>query len=265
MYDRFGREITYLRVSLTDRCNLRCRYCMPAEGVALLSHDDILTFEEIREVVSVAVGLGIRKVRLTGGEPLVRKDVVTLVEMLARVEGIEDLALSTNGTLLAPVAGQLKRAGLGRLNISLDAIDPDAYHELTRGGNVADVLEGIAAAQRAGFQGTKLNCVVERSSDEPNARDVAEFARRNNLRVRFIRRMDLEAGRFWKVEGGDGGNCRACNRLRLTSDGRLVPCLFSRLAYSVRELGVEEALRQAVAHKPERGATAENWMRCLGG
>jgi cyclic pyranopterin phosphate synthase len=265
MYDCFGRNISYLRVSLTDRCNLRCRYCMPEEGVPMLSHEDILSFEEIEQVVATAVRMGVHKVRLTGGEPLVRKGVVTMVAMLGRIPGIEDFAMTTNGTLLAPVAEALKHAGLGRLNISLDALDPDAYREITRGGDVTDVLAGIAAAQRAGFEGTKLNCVVEESSDEANARDVVEFARRNGLEVRFIRRMDLAEGQFWKVEGGDGGNCSACNRLRLTSDGRIVPCLFSRLAYSVRELGVEEALRQAIMHKPERGATAENWMRRVGG
>ena len=265
MYDCWGREINYLRVSVTDRCNLRCRYCMPEEGIPLLSHADILSFEEIGQVVHTAVGMGISKVRLTGGEPLVRRGIVALVEMIAGIDGIQDFAMSTNGTLLAPMAAELKRAGLGRLNISLDAIDPDAYREVTRGGNVADVFAGIAAAQAAGFENTKLNCVVEESAGEQNARDVAAFAGEHGLELRYIRRMDLEEGRFWKVEGGDGGNCGSCNRLRMTSDGRIIPCLFSRLAYSIRELGVEHALRQAVAHKPEKGATARNWMRRVGG
>ncbi len=253
MIDRFGRRIDYLRVSVTDRCNLRCRYCMGPEGVEPLRHEDILSFEEIRDVVTEAAGMGVRKVRLTGGEPLVRRGVVELVGMLAAVEGVADLAMSTNGTLLAPLAGELKAAGLMRVNVSLDATDPARYAEITRGGRVADALAGIDAALAAGLTPVKLNCVVAESSGEPDARDVAALAAGRGLAVRFIHRMDLPSGRFTVVEGGRGGDCPSCNRLRLTSDGHVRPCLFADLSFSVRELGAAEALRRALDEKPAAG------------
>lgn len=266
MIDPFGRDITYLRVSVTDRCNLRCEYCMPAEGVPLLAHDEILRFEEIVEAVRAAVGLGINKVRITGGEPLVRRGVVDLVRMLAAIDGAEDLAMSTNGTLLAEHADALAAAGLRRVNISLDALDPQRYAGITRGGDVRQVLAGIEAARRAGLEPIKLNCVVTDSSDEPDARAVADFARREGLAVRFIRRMNFAEGRFTVVEGGSGGDCPRCNRLRLSSDGLVRPCLFSDLGFSVRELGPEEAIRRAVAAKPEHGqACTHDWIRGIGG
>ena len=265
MFDRFGRTIDYLRVSVTDRCNLRCEYCMPAEGVALVRRADILTFEEIAQVVTCAVGLGIRKVRLTGGEPLVRKGIATLVSMLAGIPGVQDLAMTTNATLLAAHAEALKRAGLQRLNISLDSLDPERYRAITRGGTVADALAGIAAAEAAGFTTIKLNCVVEQSREEPDARGVAAFAAQHGLAIRFITRMKLDTGHFSTVDGGEGGNCRACNRLRLTSDGRIFPCLFNDCCFSIRERGIEQALRAAIAHKPERGERASHWICALGG
>ena len=266
MKDRYGREITYLRVSVTDRCNLRCRYCMGPGGVKLLSHDDILGFEEIVEVVRTAVSMGVKKVRITGGEPLVRKGVVSLVEMLAGVEGIEDLAMTTNGVLLADFADSLAAAGLARINVSLDAIDRNRYAEITRGGNVADVLAGIDAAREAGLEPIKLNCVVKHSSAEPDAQAVAGFAASRGLEARFIHRMDLPGGKFSVVEGGRGGDCRRCDRLRLTSDGRVRPCLFSDLSFSVRRLGPAEALRLAIEQKPRAGTSAEQYpMYAIGG
>jgi cyclic pyranopterin phosphate synthase len=258
MIDRFGRTINYLRVSVTDRCNLRCRYCMPPEGVPPLRHRDILSFEEIRDVVATAASMGVSKVRLTGGEPLVRRGVVDLVGMLAAVAGIDDLAMSTNGTLLAGHAAALKAAGLMRVNVSLDCVEPRRYARITRGGRAADAIAGIDAAAAAGLTPVKLNCVVAESSDEPDARDVAAFAAARGLEVRFIHRMDLPAGRFTTVEGGTGGDCASCNRLRLTSDARIRPCLFSDLSFSVRELGVREALETSLAEKPAAGT------RCTG-
>jgi cyclic pyranopterin phosphate synthase len=258
MFDRFERRINYLRVSVTDRCNLRCVWCMPEEGVELVPHDRILSFEEILDVVRTAVGMGVDKVRLTGGEPLVRRDIVGLVEMLAGVEGIRDLAMTTNGILLQALAGPLKKAGLMRVNVSLDALDPDRYRELTRGGDVRQVLEGIHAARKAGLAPVKLNCVVEKSSAEPDARAVAAFAAENGYQARFIRRMDVYKAEFSVVEGGDGGDCKRCNRLRLSSDGMISPCLFCDLAFGVRELGAAEAIRQAVAAKPESGRTGRH-------
>ena len=253
MIDRFGRRIDYLRMSVTDRCNLRCRYCMPPEGVRPLRHEDVLSFEEIADVVRTAVGMGVTKVRLTGGEPLVRRGVVDLVAMLAAVDGIADLAMTTNATLLARFAAALKAAGLMRVNVSLDAVDPARYAEITRGGSVADVLAGIDAARAAGLTPVKLNCVVGESSDEPDARDVATLGARLGLEVRFIHTMDLAAGSFSVVEGGSGGDCPRCNRLRLTSDGYVRPCLLADLQFSVRRLGAREAIERAVAAKPAAG------------
>ncbi len=266
MFDRFDRRINYLRVSVTDRCNLRCVYCMPEEGVPLGSHDDVLSFEEILEVTETAVDMGIDKVRITGGEPLVRRGIVSLVSMLADIDGVRDLAMTTNGTFLSEFATPLKRAGLHRLNISLDALDPARYREVTRGGEVSRVLEGIRVAVDAGFEGTRLNCVVKASSSEPDAVAVRRFAEANGFEARFIRQMDIERGEFWVVEGGAGGDCKTCNRLRLTSNGLVKPCLFSDVAFSCRELGPEEALRCAVQAKPESGYSgAENKFYSIGG
>ena len=178
MYDRFNRHINYLRISITDRCNLRCKYCMPAEGIELMHHDDILSFEEIVEVVKTGVNNGITKVRLTGGEPLVRKGIVDLVRMIAEVEGIEDLAMTTNGTLLEQFAQQLKDVGLKRVNISLDTLDPEKYADLTRGGSVESVFRGIEAAQKASFDPIKINCVIMKTSDEPDALAVKKLLKR---------------------------------------------------------------------------------------
>lgn len=266
MFDRFDRRINYLRVSVTDRCNLRCVYCMPASGVPLVSHDDILSFEEILTITRTAVAMGIDKVRMTGGEPLVRRGIVNLISMLARVDGIRDLAMTTNGTLLGRFAEPLKRAGLHRLNISLDAVDPITYHEITRVGDIGRVLNGIRAAIDAGFEGTRINCVVKSSSSEPDAVAVKGFAQAHGLETRFIRRMDIEKGEFWIVDGGAGGECRTCNRLRLTSTGLVKPCLFSDVGFSCREFGPAEAIRRAIESKPKCGyAGSHNKFHSIGG
>lgn len=266
MRDPFGREIAYLRVSVTDRCNLRCRYCMPPEGVEWVPHREILSFEEIAEVVRAAVGLGVEKVRLTGGEPLVRRGVVDLVAMLAPIPGLRDLSMTTNGILLADHARALARAGLRRVNVSLDSADPARFREITRGGDLARVLEGIEAARAAGLSPVKLNCVVESSPEEPDAAGVARFALERGFEVRFIPRMDLRAGRFYRVIGGHGGNCARCNRLRLTSRGRVKPCLFSDVEFGVRELGARGALLRAVGAKPEAGTVArKDGIHVIGG
>jgi len=264
--DRFGRRIDYLRLSVTDRCNLRCVYCMPPEGVPLVRHRDVLSFEEIVAFVRTAVESGIRKVRVTGGEPLLRRGIVHLVSMLAVIDGIDDFAMTTNGTMLREYAEALKEAGLHRLNISLDTLDPDRYREITRGGDVNRVLDGIEAALEAGFENTKLNCVVSASSSEPDAQAVRGFAERKGLQARFIRKMDIHNGEFWVVEGGTGGDCPSCNRLRLTSTGLLKPCLFSDISFSIRALGAKDALEKAVQNKPESGyRSTENTFYGLGG
>ncbi len=265
MYDRFGRKINYLRVSVTDLCNLRCDYCMPAEGVKKLPHHKILSLEEIAEVVRIAAELGVDKVRITGGEPLVRKGIVSLVAMIRAIPQIRDLAMTTNGVLLPRYAQDLRQAGLDRLNISLDTLDPQRFRQITRIGNLEQVIAGIHAAIDAGFTPIKLNCVIDHSPDEKDARDVAEFARHHNLQVRFIRKMDTQSGKFWQVIGGEGGHCAACNRLRLTADGRIVPCLFSDLGYSVRELGPRQAIMAALGNKPESGTRSQNKFYHTGG
>ena len=253
MYDRYNRHINYLRISVTDRCNLRCRYCMPEEGVTLMDHRDILSFEEITDVVKVAVMLGVDKFRITGGEPLVRKNIVTLISMIAAIEGVKDLSMTTNGILLEQLALPLKEAGLKRVNISLDTTNEEKFKEITRGGDINKVLKGIEAARRAGLEPIKINCVVYKSSREDDAQEVKEFCRINNLQVRFIHQMNLETGEFSVVEGGDGGNCHLCNRLRLTANGMVKPCLFDEEEFSVRELGAEKALLAALNIKPLNG------------
>jgi len=266
MQDPFNRSITYLRISVTDLCNLRCRYCRPAEGVPLLSHDDILSYEEIAEFTVEAVNMGITKVRLTGGEPLVRKGIVSLVEMLGEVRGIEDLSMTTNGLLLSKFALRLKKSGVQRINVSLDAISPERYRHITRGGEIGDVLDGLEAAKRAGMSPIKINCVIDSSPGEPDASAVAEYANENGFQVRFIKKMDLATGRFAVVEHGGGGDCPQCNRLRLSADGWLRPCLFSDLRYNVRELGSLEALQRAVEAKPESGTfSLQTGMNQIGG
>jgi len=258
MYDRFNRRITYLRVSITDRCNLRCTYCMPAEGVRLMEHNDILSFEEIEEVIHTAVTMGITKVRITGGEPLVRKGVLRLVEKIAVIPGISDFGLTTNGILLSEFALKLAGAGLHRINISLDTLDPEKYKTITRGGDIQKVFEGIEAAKLAGLTPVKINCVVRNSSDEPDAQAVGEYCRENGLEARFIHEMSLADGCFTIVENGHGGDCINCNRLRITANGMIRPCLFSNVQLSIRELGIREALEKAVELKPEKGSINVN-------
>ena len=253
MYDPFNRSINYLRVSITDRCNLRCVYCMPEEGIQLMDHREIISYEEILEVIREGIRIGITKVRITGGEPLVRKGVVNLIEMIARLDGISDLGMTTNGILLEQFATDLAKAGLHRINISLDTINPEKYRQITRGGEIEKVFSGIKSAQSASISPIKINCVVKNSSQEPDAVEVREYCRLNNLEVRFIHEMDLENGCFTHVEGGDGGDCRNCSRLRLTANGMIKPCLFTNLQYSIRELGIRDAMLLAIQMKPEKG------------
>ena len=206
MLDRYNRHINYLRISVTDRCNLRCRYCMPEEGVKLIRHEDILTYDEITAFTRIAVASGITKVRITGGEPLVRKGVAELVRMIAAIEGVTDLSMTTNGILLAGNARALAEAGLMRVNVSLDTLDPVKYRYVTRGGDLYSVLNGVEAARKAGLRPVKINCVIKSTPDETDAREVAEYCMREGLEVRFIRQMDLATGTFSVVHGGSGGS-----------------------------------------------------------
>jgi cyclic pyranopterin phosphate synthase len=257
VYDKFNRSINYLRISVTDRCNLRCTYCMPEEGIPLMQHGDILTFDEIRNFTETAVAAGVTKVRITGGEPLVRKGITTLVGMIAGIKGIEDLSMTTNGVLLANYAEELRLAGLHRVNISLDTVDHENFRNITRGGNIQEVFEGIKAARSSGLLPVKINCVIRESKEEDEARAVKQFCIDNQLEIRYIRQMDLVNGHFSTVMGGTGGDCSLCNRLRLTANGKLKPCLFNAIGFDIRELGSEKALEMAIAQKPECGSKNE--------
>ncbi len=266
MFDQYNRNINYLRISVTDRCNLRCRYCMPEEGVCMLRHEEIMTYEEIRDVVSVAVPLGVDKIRLTGGEPLVRKDIVELVSMIASVPGVKDIAMTTNGILLERFAAPLAMAGLHRVNVSLDTVDAKKFHEVTRGGDINKVFLGIEAARKAGLSPIKVNCVVKEGANASDAAEVDRYCRENGLEGRFIPEMDLKTGHFGIVQGGSGGDCTHCNRLRLTSNGKIKPCLFSDLEFDIRELGIKKAMEMALLVKPEKGTVnLSNCFHNIGG
>jgi len=317
LIDRFGRVHTDLRVSVTDRCNLRCSYCMPAKGVEFRGHDDILRYEQIERFVCVAARLGIRKVRLTGGEPLVRKGIVRLVKMLAAVPAIDDLAMTTNGILLTQHAAALRDAGLMRLNVSLDTLRPQRFKQTTGCQSLPQVLAGIDAACRAGFQEVKLNALAIRGESEQDVVPLARFARERGLTLRFIEFMPIDGCRRWHAgqvltaeetldllaagfgdlvavpsDGssaareylyGDGRGrvgvipsvsrpfCDRCNRLRLTSDGKLRNCLFTTEPIDVKPLLAPEtpdepivaAIRATVEAKhPTRGSDDGEFARC---
>jgi cyclic pyranopterin phosphate synthase len=227
---------------------------MPESGVKLVSHKMILRFEEIYDFVRIGVGFGINKLRLTGGEPLVRKGIVQLVELLASIPGIKDFGMTTNGILLDRYAKGLAAAGLKRVNISLDSLDKGNFEYITRIGKLEKVLSGIEAAKAAGLSPVKINCVIKDGALNNDALAVKNFGEKNGFQVRFINEMNLESGVFSIVKGGEGGKCHICNRLRLTSDGYLKPCLFSEVGYNIRELGNEAALKLAVGNKPKRGS-----------
>ncbi|REJ14595.1 MAG: GTP 3',8-cyclase MoaA [Paenibacillaceae bacterium] len=301
--DRFGRVHNYLRISVTDRCNLRCLYCMPEEGVEFADPSSLLTFDEIEDVVRTAASLGIARLRITGGEPLVRKGLDELVARLAAIPGIEEISLTTNGLLLKDQAESLRRAGVSRVNISLDTLDPARFRMIARRGDLRRVFEGIEAAARAGFDPIKLNCVLLRGVNEDEIVPFLRLARDEPLHVRFIEYMPIgHADEQWKnyylpltrvlelareagfelepggrtagngpsdnyrIKGGKGSIglihpvsdhfCKNCNRLRLTADGHLKPCLYWVDELYVRPaVGDPEAMRRlflrAMAIKPE--------------
>lgn len=255
MFDRFNRNISYLRISVTDRCNLRCIYCMPEGGFHLLPKEEILSLEEIAEVVKTGAELGIKKIRLTGGEPLVRKGIVDLVEMINNVKGIEEITMTTNGVLLPEFATKLKKAGLDRINISLDSVIPDHYKEITQGGNIEDVFAGIQSAKEAGLTPIKINVVKLNNQSKQEIESLRNFAKQEQIQIRFITQMDLQKGEFTQIEGGEGGNCSICNRLRLMANGIIKPCLFSNKGYNIKEHGVKNAFLLALDSKPKRGIT----------
>ncbi len=301
--DSWGREIKSLRVSVTDKCNFRCRYCMPAEGLEWLGREEVLTFEEIQRLVRVLASMGVDEVRLTGGEPLVRRELPVLVGMLAGTQGVRDLSLTTNGVLLDRFAGPLVEAGLRRLNVSLDSLSHVRFAEITRRDALDSVLAGLAEAERyPQLRPIKVNCVAIRGFTEEEVPALAELARRKPYVVRFIEFMPLDADQAWRdddvLTGGeiralieerwpleelpakasstarrfrfaDGAGeigfvnpvsepfCSSCDRIRLTADGQLRTCLFSRREWDLKtplrdgssDERLEELIRFAVAHK----------------
>jgi cyclic pyranopterin phosphate synthase len=303
LVDAWGREIKSVRISVTDKCNFRCTYCMPAEGLEWLGRDEILSFEEIARLVGVLARLGVDEVRLTGGEPLIRRELPTLVGMLSAIEGVRDLSLTTNGVLLDRLAEPLVEAGLQRLNVSLDSLNHVRFAEITRRDALDAVLRGLEEAERyPELRPIKVNCVAVKGFTETEVPALAELARRKPYVVRFIEFMPLDADEAWKEDevltGGeiralieerwplveipakasstarrfrfaDGAGeigfvnpvsepfCSSCDRIRLTADGQLRTCLFSRrewdLKAPLREGASDEDLarliRFAVRHK----------------
>jgi len=304
LVDTFGRLHDNLRLSVTDRCNIRCFYCMPEKDVKFQPREQLLTFEEIERFVRVAVNLGIRKLRITGGEPLVRKNLSTLVRKLAAIDGIEDLALTTNGVLLAEQAEELYDAGLRRINVHLDTLDRERFQQITRRDELDKVLEGIETARRIGYGPIKINAVAVKNLVEPDIVPLARYGRERGIEIRYIEFMPLDAQGLWergrvllaedilamlereigplvevpdsdprapateyRFADGIGGVgliasvsrpfCLNCNRIRLTSDGKLRYCLFAIEETDVRALlrgsdgddAVAGAIRASVAAK----------------
>lgn len=295
MIDTYGREITYLRLSVTELCNLRCRYCMPEDGVCKKRHEDMLTQEEMVTAVRAAAALGIRKLRITGGEPLVKANIVGLCRDAAAVEGIREVCLTTNGTLLPKLAPQLRDAGVKRLNISLDTLNEEKFRYITRVGNLKDALDGLEAALACGFEKIKINSVLIGGFNDNEIPELADLTRRYPVDVRFIELMPMyDSGDFgpeafipyttvterlpelipMPADGGVAklyrlpdafGNvglispvsahfCAECNRIRLTADGKLKPCLHSSDEISLKGLdydGMLETMRSAILAKPK--------------
>ncbi|MCI8991195.1 MAG: GTP 3',8-cyclase MoaA [Eubacterium sp.] len=295
MRDKFDREINYLRISVTDECNLRCIYCMPNEGGCDTYSEDLLSRKEIVEIVQAAVSLGITKIRITGGEPLVRPDIVDICRDVASVKGIKELAITTNGLLLADLAEPLKEAGVTRVNVSLDTLQTDKFRRITRRGKYKEVVAGIRKALQAGLTPVKLNTVLIGGFNIDEIRDFAELTRKGDFEVRFIELMPIgECVKFPKsafvkgdvvleqvpelVEVGESGVarmfrfadgkgkvgiispvsqhfCLTCNKIRLTCDGKIKPCLHSSEEILIKGLHGEElyhTMEEAIFWKPAK-------------
>jgi cyclic pyranopterin phosphate synthase len=263
MLDRFNRNITYLRVSVTDRCNHRCIYCMPEDGVPLKSHDEILSYEQIETVVREAAALGVTKVRLTGGEPLMRRGIEHLVGKLSGVRGVDELCMTTNGVLLPELAGALKANGLGRVNISMDSLDPERYSRVTRGGDLRKVLAGIDAAIREGLTPIKINMVVFKDTTPEEVAAMQRFCGAKGVVLQKIMQFSLYDRNDLSIRyhAERPPRCEDCNRLRLTADGFFKPCLFSENEIEVDFADVRRSILDAVAAKPESGSSCRT--RCM--
>ncbi|MGE5543954.1 MAG: GTP 3',8-cyclase MoaA [Bacillota bacterium] len=197
MLDRLGRDINYLRISVTDRCNLRCRYCMPPEGISLKEHREILSFEEIEKLVRVGTELGLRKVRLTGGEPLIRRNLPDLVYAISRIDAIDDMAITTNGVLFSSLAAQLKAAGLNRINLSLDTLQKDRYYYITRGGEISVAIKGLETALEEGLEPVKVNTVLIKGFNDDEILDFCRLAYNLPIHIRFIEFMPVGEVKYW--------------------------------------------------------------------
>jgi cyclic pyranopterin phosphate synthase len=265
MFDRFDRAITYLRISVTDKCNLRCRYCMPEEGVPLRRHEDLLSLEQLAEAARAAVSLGVTKIRLTGGEPLVRRGIVELVRMISAVPGLQQLALTTNGTLLAPRARELRAAGLGSVNVSLDTLDPERYRWITRGGSLEDARAGIRAARDEGFP-VKVNMVVLDGESRDEIEPMKSFCESMGARLQLINHFDLARRKGDDYSFDRHPSCAGCNRIRLLADGALKPCLHSDQEFRLDPARLRESLQEAMLAKPLHGGECVNRsMQQIGG
>ena len=265
MYDSYDRQIDYLRISVTDKCNLRCVYCMPAEGVPLRGHEEMLSFEQIRAVVRAGVGLGITKVRLTGGEPLVKRGIVGLVKTIREVPGLRHLGMTTNGVLLEPLAAALRQAGLDSLNISLDTLNPERYRALTRCGEITRVLAGIEAARVQGFP-IKINTVVLNDTPAEEISALREFCSQRSLTLQLINHYSLTEEKMDHYKFDRPPDCSKCNRIRLLADGHLKPCLHSDHEIPLDFGDLEASLRRAILSKPERGSVcSQRSMMEIGG
>jgi GTP 3',8-cyclase len=255
--DLFNREIYYLRISITDKCNLRCTYCMPDGEVPRKKHSDFLSLEEITRIVQVAVSMGIRKVRLTGGEPLIKRGITDLIKMLNAIPGLEHLAMTSNGVLLSNMAAELKAAGLDSMNISLDTLDPEKYRSITRVGNLKETLAGIETARKLEFP-IKINSVVMDDTSDKEITALAEFCRLNGFRHQLINHYSLSADKKDNYTFDRPPRCSACNRIRLLADGKMKPCLHSDQEIPVNMDNIAESIRTTILMKPERGGICSN-------
>ncbi|MFC1676232.1 GTP 3',8-cyclase MoaA [Planctomycetota bacterium] len=268
LVDGFNRKINYLRISVTDRCNHRCIYCMPKTPFTHKNHSDILTYEQIGGFVEVAAKMGITKIRLTGGEPLVRKNIEQLIRKLADIDSINELCMTTNGTLLVQKAKLLKKAGLGRVNISIDSLDENRYQELTRGGNLQHALAGVDAAIKAALTPIKINMVILEETTEKEIETMTRFCEKNSLQLQKIMQFSLydRDNLSKRFNTRRPPKCADCNRLRLTADGYLKPCLFSDGEIKIDFNNIADSIRQAVLRKPKNGISCHNrLMNQIGG
>lgn len=268
MLDRFNREINYLRISVTDRCDHRCVYCMPEGYVALKQREEILSYEQMEAIVREAVALKVRKVRLTGGEPLIRRDIESLVARLSRIDGVHELCMTTNGTRLSEMAEKLKKNGLNRVNISIDSLDPVRYQAITRGGNLKKVLAGVDAALEAGLKPIKINMVILEDTTDVEVEMMREFCAGKGLQLQKIMQFSLydRCDLRIRFQAERPPVCSHCNRLRLTADGFLKPCLFSEDEIRVDFDDIRGSILRAVALKPENGSSCRSRAMCeIGG